>query len=176
MRPLPLQTRAGWTTSFHLVNSGSKHHFLPYSHATAKAVKESLVTNGGCYEKFYITSHVVPCDRVGTEPLCELSPDCRYPKEYDLQSTPRKLNKILKSLVKVLGQVPSFLSNKQGLSFMNLLTRRQFQLLHEEIVEHRELWINGAAGTGKTVVAVEFIRELFRRDPSLGYNNIIVRL
>ena len=158
---------------FTLVNSGSKDQFLPYSHATAKAVKESLVTNGGCYEKFYITSHVVPCDRVETEPLYELSPDRRYPKEYDLQSTPGKLNKILQSLVKVLAQVPSFLSHKQGLSFINLLTTQQFQLLYEEIDEHRELWINGAAGTGKTVVAVEFIRELLRRDSNLGYSNIL---
>ena len=158
---------------FTLVDSGSKDQFLPYSHATAKAVKESLVMNGGCYEKFYITPHVVPCDRVGSQPLYELSPDSRYPKEYYLQTRPVKVNEILKSLVNVLAQVPSFLSNKQGLSFINLLTTQQFQLLYEEIDEHRELWIDGAAGTGKTVVAVEFIRELLRRDHSLGYNNIL---
>ena len=160
---------------FTLVDSGSKDQFLPYSHATAKAVKESLVMNGGCYEKFYITPHVVPCDRVGSQPLYELSPDSRYPKEYYLQTRPEpeKVNEILKSLVNVLAQVPSFLSNKQGLSFINLLTKQQFELLYEEIDEHRELWIHGAAGTGKTVVAVEFIRELLRRDHSLGYNNIL---
>ena len=158
---------------FTLVDSGSKDHFLPYSHATAKAVKESLVMNGGCYEKFYITPHVVPCDRVGSEPLYELSPDSRYPKEYDLQTTREKVNEILQSLVKVLAQVPSFLSNKQGLSFINLLTTQQFQLLYEDIDEHRELWIKGAAGTGKTVVAVEFIRELLRRDHNLRHRNIL---
>lgn len=129
--------------------------------------------NGGCYEKFYITPHVVPCDRLGSEPLYKLCPDSRYPEEYDLQTTREKVNEILQSLVKVLAQVPSFLSNKQGLSFFNLLTTQQFQLLYEEIEEHRELWIKGAAGTGKTVVAVEFIRELLRHDPNLGYSNIL---
>ena len=129
--------------------------------------------NGGCYEKFYITPHVVPCDRVGSEPLYELSPDSRYPKEYDLQTTREKVNEILQSLVKVLAQVPSFLSNKQGLSFINLLTTQQFQLLYEDIDEHRELWIKGTAGTGKTLVAVEFIRELLRRDHNLRHRNIL---
>ena len=158
---------------FTLVYSGSKDQFLPYSHATAKAVKESLAMNGGCYEKFYVTCHVVPCSRVGTEPLEKLSPDSRYPKEYHLQSSRGKIFKILRSLVTVLAQFPSFLSNKEGLTFLNLLTKQQFQLLHEDIDEHRELWIKGAAGTGKTVVAVEFMRELLRRDPSLRHRNIL---
>ena len=158
---------------FTLVNSGSKDQFLPYSHATGKALKESLVMNGGCYEKFYITCHVVPCSRVGTEPIEKVSPNSRYPKQCHLQSSRGKIFKLLRSLVTVLAQFPSLLSNKEGLTFLNLLTKQQFQLLHEEIDEHRELWIKGAAGTGKTVVAVEFIRELRRRDPNLGYSNIL---
>ena len=158
---------------FTLVNSGSKDQFLRYSHATAKAVKESLVMNGGCYEKFYITCHVVPCDRVGTEPLEKLSPNSRYPKEYHLQSSRGKIFKILRSLVTVLAQFPSYVSNKEGVSFLNLLTKQQFQLLYEQIHEHRELWVHGEAGTGKTVVAVEFIRELLRRDPVLRPYNIL---
>ena len=158
---------------FTLVNSGSKDQFLPYSHNTGKAVKESLVMNGGCYEKFYMTCHVVPCERVGTEPLDKLSPNNRYPMEYNLQSSRGKIFKLLRSLVTVLAQFPSFLSNKEGLTFLNLLTKQQFQLLYEQIDEHRELWIHGAAGTGKTVVAVEFIRELLRRDSDLRPGNIL---
>ena len=158
---------------FTLVYSGSKDQFLPYSHSTGKAVKESLVMNGGCYEKFYITCHVVPCSRVGTEPLKKLSPDSRYPKEYHLQSSDEKIFEILRSLVTVLAQFPSYVSNKEGVTFLNLLTKQQFQLLYEQIDEHRELWIHGAAGTGKTVVAVEFIRELLRRDPDLRPDNIL---
>ena len=95
---------------------------------------------------------------------------------YRRRSSPQelvKINKILQSLVIVLAQFPSFLSNKQGLKFLNLLTKEQFELLHKEIDEHRELWIQGVAGTGKTVVAVEFIRRLLRRDPNLTNQNIL---
>ena len=160
-----------------LVSSGSQDDFLPHARATAKAVKNSLVRNGGCYEKFYITCQVVPCNRVGTaESLKIPSPDSRYSKEYHQRLSPQglvKINEILQALVIVLAQFPSFLSNKQGLSFLNLLTKEQFQLLYNEIDEHRELWIKGVAGTGKTMVAVEFMRELVRRDPSLRHRNIL---
>ena len=159
-----------------LVSSGSQDQFFPHACATAKAVKNSLVRNGGCYEKFFITCQVVLCNSVGTKPLKIPSPDSRYPKEYHLRSSPQelvKINKILQSLVIVLAQFPSFLSNKQGLKFLNLLTKEQFELLHREIDEHRELWIQGVAGTGKTVVAVEFIKELRRRYPHLARENIL---
>ena len=159
-----------------LVSSGSQDQFFPHARATAKAVKKSLVRNGGCYEKFYITCQVVFCNRVGSEPFEIPSPDSRYPKEYHVRSSPQelvKINRILQSLVIVLAQFPSFLSNKQGLSFLNLLTKEQFALLYNQIDEHKELWIEGAAGTGKTVVAVEFIRELLRRDPNLRPANIL---
>ena len=170
---LLLNRELGGLHLFTLINSGTKDQFSAYAHATAKAVKNSLVMNGGCYEKFYITSHVVPCDRVGTEPLYELTPDHRYPKEYHLKSPRANIHKILQSLVRVLAQVSSFLASKQGLSFFNLLTKEQFKLLYEEIDEHKELWIQGVAGTGKTVVAVEFIKELLRRDLHLRPKNIL---
>ena len=159
-----------------LVSSGSQDQFFPHARATAKAVKKSLVRNGGCYEKFYITCQVVLCNSVGTEPFEIPSPDSRYPKEYHLRSSPQglvKINRILQSLVIVLAQFLSFLSNKQGLCFLNLLTKEQFALLYKEIDEHRELWIHGPAGTGKTVVAVEFMKELLRRDRNLRAANIL---
>ena len=160
-----------------LVNSGSQDQFFPHARATGKAVKKSLVRNGGCYEKFYITCQVeVLCNRVGTEPLKIPSPNSQYPKEYHRHSSPHgsgKINRILQSLVICLAQFPSFLSNKQGLSFLNLLTKEQFELLYNQIDEHKELWISGPGGTGKTVVAIEFMRELLRRDPNLGPANIL---
>ena len=161
-----------------LVSSGSQDQFFPHARATAKAVKKSLVRNGGCYEKFYITCQVVLCNRVGTEPLDISSPDSRYPKEYHLSSSPQelvKINKILQSLVIVLAHFPSFLSNKQGLKFLSLLTKEQFELMRKlnHVEEERELWIQGVAGTGKTVVAVEFIRRLRLRYPNLKPENIL---
>ena len=160
-----------------LVSSESQDQFFSHARATAKAVKKSLVRNGGCYEKFYITCQVVLC-RVGTEPLEIPFPDSRYPKEYDLRSSAQelvKINKILQSLVTVLAQFPSFLSNKQGLKFLNLLTKEQFELLSKlyDVKKKRELWIQGVAGTGKTVVALEFIRRLLNGDPNLKPENIL---
>ena len=161
-----------------LVSSGSQDQFFPHARATAKAVKKSLVRNGGCYEKFYITCQVVLCNRVGTEALGISSPDSRYPKEYLLSSSSQelvKIDKILQSLVIVLAQFPSFLSNKQGLKFLNLLTKEQFELLCKlyDVEEERELWIQGVAGTGKTEVALEFIRRLPQRYPNLTSKNIL---
>ena len=161
-----------------LVSSGSEDQFFPHARATAKAVKKALVRNGGCYEKFYITCQVVLCNRVGTEPLDISSPDSRYPDVYRRRSSPQelvKINKILQSLVIVLAHFPSFLSNKQGLKFLSLLTKEQFELMRKlnHVEEERELWIQGVAGTGKTVVAVEFIRRLRLRYPNLKPENIL---
>ena len=159
-----------------LVSSGSQDQFFPHARATAKAVKKSLVRNGGCYEKFYITCQVVLCNRVETELFEIPSADSRYPKEYDLRSSPQelvKISKILQALVLVLAQFPSSLSNKQGLRFLNLLTKEQFALLYKEIDQHRELWIQGLGGTGKTMVAIQFINELRRRYPYLARQNIL---
>lgn len=157
---------------FTLSDSESEETFR-YAQTTARALKTALATDGGCHEKFYITPHVVPCRAVTVQVEAEFSADSRYPVEYQLESPREKLNEILKSLVIVLAQKPSMLSNKQGISFFNMLTKEQFQLLYQEIDRQRELWIKGAAGTGKTLVAVEFIRELRRRNPSLTDDNIL---
>lgn len=159
---------------FTLCTSGTETESLSYAQTTAKVIKRALVVNGGCYEKFYISCHLVSCTAKSAVPLDGLpSPDDRYPVDYQLETPRGKVKEVLKSLVIVLAKVPSVLSNKQGISFFNLLTVEQFQLLHHEIERHKELWINGAAGTGKTLVAVEFIKELRRRDPKLTYWNIV---
>lgn len=44
-----------------------------------------------------------------------------------------KLNGTLESLVSVLDEVPSILSNKQGICPFNLLTEKQFELLCDAI-------------------------------------------
>lgn len=157
---------------FTLCDSEQEEQVRSYSHTTAKALKKALVTDGDCHEKFYITNHVVPC-RSPSVQISQPSPDYRYPMEYQLGSSRGKVNKILDSVVKILAVVPSTLSSKQGISFLNLLTKEQFQLVYQEIKRSRELWIQGAAGTGKTLVAVEFIKELCHRDPSLRKYEIL---
>ena len=147
---------------FTLCHSAADDRFLTYSREAARSIKTSLVKDGACREKFYISSHVVSCKE---DSVIELeSFDDRYPKGYDLKVSREKLNEVLKSMVIILASVPSPLSNKLGVSIMNLLTKEQFKLVHQQIEVNRELWIKGVAGTGKTLVAVEFMRELHRRE------------
>lgn len=148
-------------------------HLLSYSHNTAKVLKKALVVDGGCHEKFYISYHVIPCREPSSVEISQPCPDKRYPPEYELEESSEKVQKILESLIIVLAAVPSVLSNKQGICFFNLLTEEQFQLLKQEIDRFKELWIKGVAGTGKTLVAVEFMKELCRRDPSLKEEEIL---
>ncbi len=156
---------------FTLCEPGSEEKVTQYSGTTARNLKKSLVLEGGCEEKFYISNRVVPCS--ATSKIDSPCANKQYPDIYDMAHTPDKLNKILEALAIVLAKVPSMLSNSMGVSFMNLLTEKQYQLVHEEIEYYRELWIKGAAGSGKTLVAVEFMRELRRRDEHLGKNEIL---
>ena len=87
-------------------------------------------------------------------------PDDRYPKSYDLHSLRAKLNEILKAMVITVAA----LSGKLGVTIFNLLTKEQFQLVHQLTKINEELWMEGVAETGKTLVAVEFMRELKRRE------------
>ena len=153
-----------------LCESGSEESVTCYSLTAAKDLKRSLVLGGGCEEKFYISSHVIPCAATNIDGL---GANSLYPPVYDLGLTPEKLNKILDALVIVLAKVPSTLSSTLGVSFMNLLSPLQFQLVHEQIDESRELWVKGPAESGKTLVAIEFIRELRRRDENLTEDNIL---
>ena len=152
---------------------GSEESITSYSQTTARDLKKFLESDGGCDEKFYISTHVVSCS--ASTNLDGLGANNLYPPVYDMGHTPEKLNKILDALVIVLAKVPSTLSSALGVTFMNLLTPLQFQLVHEEIdePESRELWIKGPAGSGKTLVAIKFIRELRRRDENLTEHNIL---
>ena len=132
--------------------------FLQYSREAAKSIKKRLVQEGACREKFFISYHVISCDEMTEQALTYNW----YPPGYELHR--EKLNKILKALVILLAAVSSPLSSKMGVSIMNLLTKEQFQLVYQQIEINKELWVHGAAGTGKTLVAIEFMRELHRRE------------
>jgi len=142
---------------FTLCHGGDMEAFQQYSREAAKSIKTRLVQDGACHEKFFISYHVVCCDH---PEVCALTYS-QYPIGYNLNR--EKLNKVLKALVLILATVPSLhsnLSNNMGVTIMNLLTKEQFMLLHGQVDINRELWVNGAAGTGKTLVAVEFMRKL----------------
>ena len=147
---------------FTLCHSATDDRFLQYCKEAAQSIKRNLVRDGACRRKFYVSYHVASCTEAAEIELA--SRDVRYPKGYDLDSSREKLNEVLKAMVFILASVPSTLSNKLGVSIMNLLTREQFQLVHQQIEINSELWIKGVAGTGKTLVAIEFMRELHRRE------------
>ena len=149
---------------FHLftLSHAADEKCLHYSKEAAQSIKKSLSENGARGEKFYVSYHVLSCS-AGVKVELPL-PDDRYPKCYDLQSPRKKLNELLKAMVVVVAAVPSTLSSKLGMTILNLLSKEQFLLVHQQIEVTRELWIKGVAGTGKTLVAVEFMRELLRRE------------
>ena len=156
-----------------LCEPGSEEEATRYSLTTARDLKRFLQFEGGCDDKFYISNHVVPCRATTNLDGLDIGANSLYPAEYDMKYTPDKLNSILDALVIVLAKVPSSLSSSMGVTFMNLLTPLQFQLLHKRIDECKELWIMGPAGSGKTLVAVEFMRELLRRDENLVKDNVL---
>ena len=127
-----------------------------YSREVSLLIKKSLVQNGGCSVRLYITYHVVSTSAKVEPP----HPDERYPQCYDLRNRKQDLNVVLKALAINLAQVPSPLSSNLGVEIMCLLTKEQFELVHKEIYRKRELWVKGAAGTGKTLVALEVIKKI----------------
>ena len=163
---------------FTLCSSAIEDHgqFTDYSHAAAKALKRSLVTKGGCEEKFFVSYQVVSCSTTAAQQhsfSVPLNDDNRYPKVYQMASTREKFSKILDALVIVFASVPSPLSTKLGVGFLNLLTKDQFHLVKEKMNDHFEYWVQGAAGTGKSLVAVEVMRELHRRHRHLKKEEIL---
>lgn len=144
-----------------------------YSHAAAQALKRSLALRGNCKEKFYVSYQVVHCTAELSADLFEGIGDNRYPASYVMKSTLQKFRNTLDALVIVFASIPSPLSTKLGVTFLHLLTKDQFQLVQQKINDHREFWVQGAAGTGKSVVAVEFMRELLHRDPHLKKEEIL---
>ena len=129
-----------------------------YSKKATHAIKRSLLDHGARGQKFYVSFHVVSCcEHVEVELP---SRDQRFPDSYDLASSEEKLDEILKAMVIGLAVVPSTLSSKVGVTILNLLTDKQFELVFEKINMTRKLWVKGVAGTGKTLVAIEIIKRV----------------
>ena len=135
---------------------------LKYSQKAAESIKKHLSGNGAMDQKFYVSYHVHLC--LAGEEVVRPLPNDLYPRTYNFHEEDNNLDKILKALVITVAAVPSTLSSKLGVTILNLLTKEQFELVHQQIEINKELWITGVAGTGKTLVAVEFMRELKRRD------------
>ena len=153
---LVISTGLGGLHLYTVCKEGREEDCRNYSREVSLLIKKSLVQNGGCSARLYITYHVVSSSAKVEPP----HPDERYPQCYDLRNRKQDLNVVLKSLTIILARVPSPLSNNLGVSIMCLLTTEQFELVHKEIYHKRELWVKGAAGTGKTLVALEVIKKI----------------
>ena len=144
-----------------------------YSRAAAQALKVNLALRGDCKEKFYVSYQVVPCGAKSRVDVQLPIKDDRYPASYAIGDNVGKFNDILNAMVIVFASIPSVLSTKLGVAFLHLLTQDQFLLVQQTINQYREFWVQGGAGTGKSIVAVEFMTELRRRDPNLEKEEIL---
>ncbi|OXB72061.1 UNVERIFIED_CONTAM: hypothetical protein H355_016482 [Colinus virginianus] len=147
-----------------LVNSSCKHHHpldsFEYSRRTALKLKEKLVNTGGYTHKLCIIPKLLtlpPCFTCGEE--WDLDVQKLYPQNYGLINSVN-LKNFLHSLIVVLLNFRSFLSDSVGFEFLNLLTVEQYRLLSENLHKTKKLYVYGLPGTGKTVVALKVIEKL----------------
>ncbi|OXB57646.1 hypothetical protein ASZ78_007041 [Callipepla squamata] len=147
-----------------LVNNSCKHHHpldsFEYSRRTALKLKEKLVNTGGYTHKLCIIPKLLtlpPCFTCGEE--WDLDVQKLYPQNYGLINGVN-LKNFLHSLIVVLLNFRSFLSDSVGFEFLNLLTVEQYRLLSENLHKTKKLYVYGLPGTGKTVVALKVIEKL----------------
>ncbi|XP_062448374.1 schlafen family member 13-like [Rhea pennata] len=136
------------------------HTVFAYSRRTAWRLKQKLVNTGGYTHKLC----VIP-------KLLTLLPEINYEKEWDLDIQEMyppnygvinsyNLNALLRALTVALLNFQSFLSDRLGSEFFNLLTIKQYQLLSENLHKTKKLYVYGLPGTGKTVVALKIIEKI----------------
>ncbi|XP_070541551.1 schlafen family member 11-like isoform X2 [Ptychodera flava] len=127
-----------------------------YNIRLGKMLKNRLVMDGGCMEKFNIMCHVITHTQYAELPKLSVAVP-----EYQLNR--HKLEYVLHALVVTLATFPPIFSEFQHKDeFLLTLSEQQFELLWQH-QQYKELWVHGPPGTGKTVAAVEFIKQLLRR-------------
>ncbi|NXJ12133.1 SLN13 protein, partial [Odontophorus gujanensis] len=154
---------AAWKPE-NLVNKLCKHRhtldLFEYSRRTALKLKEKLVNTGGYTHKLCIIPKLLilpPCFNCGEE--WDLDVQKLYPQNYGLINSVN-LKNFLHSLIVVLLNFRSFLSDSVGFEFLNLLTIEQYRLLSENLHKTKKLYVYGLPGTGKTVVALKVIEKI----------------
>ncbi|XP_054988197.1 schlafen family member 13-like [Sorex araneus] len=131
-----------------------------YCTQTAFTLKQKLVNMGGYTGNLYVMPKLLPLHpESNAQSFCDFSPVINYPKSYNLEVI-QKMEALLQSLVVVLLGFRSFLSDQLGCEFLNLLTVEQYEVLSKNLRKHRELFIHGLPGTGKTVIALNIIEKI----------------
>lgn len=147
---------------------------MHHSQNAAAVLKNKLVQNGGCTEKFIVISHVIDITQANVHEILDQEMSIRdiYPSHFC--SNKRKFDKILNSMAICMGV---YMARSQTNTLMNqnghyyfLLTHDQFEMLWTQQFT-KELWVHGPAGAGKTVAAIQMIQELRRR--GCNHDNIL---
>lgn len=136
-----------------------------YSKCTARKLKEKLVNTGGYIHKLCIIPKLLILPpRFNHEEEWDLNIQEMYPQNYSLINR-INFKDLLRSLTIALLTFKSFLSDRVGSEFLNLLTMKQYQLLSENLHKTKKLFVYGLPGTGKTILAlniIEKIRNMFQ--------------
>lgn len=131
-----------------------------YSRRIAWRLKEKLVNTGGYIHKLCVIPKLLtlpPKINCGEE--WDLNIQEMYPQNYSLINS-NNLKALLHALTVALLTFKSFLSDRVGSEFLNLLTIKQYQLLSENLHKTKKLYVYGLPGTGKTVVALKIIEKI----------------
>ncbi|NXN32767.1 SLN13 protein, partial [Nycticryphes semicollaris] len=135
-------------------------HLFEYSRHIAQRLKEKLVNTGGYIHKLCVIPKLLllhPNINCGKE--WDLNIQEMYPQNYSLIKSDN-FKALLHALTVVLLSFKSFLSDRVGSEFLNLLTIKQYQLLSENLHKTKKLYIYGLPGTGKTIVALKIIEKI----------------
>ncbi|NXT41738.1 SLN13 protein, partial [Pelecanoides urinatrix] len=131
-----------------------------YSRRIAWRLKEKLVNTGGYIHKLCVIPKLLtlpPQTNCGKE--WDLNIQEMYPQNYSLINS-GNLKALLRALTVALLTFKSFLSDRVGSEFLNLLTIKQYQLLSENLHKTKHLYVYGLPGTGKTIVALKIIEKI----------------
>ncbi|NXV97608.1 SLN13 protein, partial [Calonectris borealis] len=131
-----------------------------YSRRIAWRLKEKLVNTGGYIHKLCVIPKLLtlpPQINCGKE--WDLNIQEMYPQNYSLINS-GNLKALLRALTVALLTFKSFLSDRVGSEFLNLLTIKQYQLLSENLHKTKQLYVYGLPGTGKTIVALKIIEKI----------------
>ncbi|NXH67105.1 SLN13 protein, partial [Hydrobates tethys] len=131
-----------------------------YSRRIAWRLKEKLVNTGGYIHKLCVIPKLLtlpPQINCGKE--WDLNIQEMYPQNYSLINS-ENLKALLHALTVALLTFKSFLSDRVGSEFLNLLTIKQYQLLSENLHKTKKLYVYGLPGTGKTIVALKIIEKI----------------
>lgn len=124
-------------------------------------LKEKLVRHGGCMDRLGIKVHLL---NMGDPLMLEhfqVSIDTSiYPPTYIL--SPAKMENIVSALLIAIASYMPCESKSRSEDYHFLLTCDQLELLWTRQFT-KELWIHGPPGAGKTVAALEMIKELVGR-------------